>query len=114
MINCLKNIIEFGVKSAITLKKDLIVNSNFHDDEIPKERSHYICLSVTLIDPAFTIGKNDHQVFLEEYKYIVKEKKVNRYITDDLEIFSDFDKENSDKEDSKRRLVKCWKNYSKV
>ena len=103
MINCLKNIIEFGIKSAIILKKDLIVNSNFHGDEIPKERSHYICLSVTLIDPAFKIGKNDHpQVFLEEYNYIVKEKKVNRYITDDLEIFSDdSDKENSDKADSK-------------
>lgn len=65
------------------------MNSNFHDDEIPKERSHYICLSVTLIDPAFKIGKNDHpQVFLEEYKYNVKEKKVNRYITDDLDISS--------------------------
>ena len=29
------------------------------------------------------------QVFLEECKYIVKEKKMSKYITDNLEISSD-------------------------
>ena len=50
-----------------------------------------------LIDSVFKIGKNYYsQVFLE-CKYIVKEKKMIRYITDDLETFSDdSDKENSD------------------
>ena len=33
------------------------------------------------------MGKNYYpQVFLEEYKYIVKEKEVTWYITEDLEI----------------------------
>ena len=29
------------------------------------------------------------QVFLEECKYVVKEKKMPEYITDDIEIYSD-------------------------
>ena len=40
------------------------------------------------------------KVFLEDFKYIIKEKKVIRYITHDLEISSDdSDKKDSDKED---------------
>ena len=43
---------------------------------MPKEGSHCICLSVTLIDYIFKIGRNFYQkVFLEECKCIVKEKK---------------------------------------
>ena len=50
-----------------------------------------------MIDLLSEMGK-DHfpQLFLEECKYIVKERKVNRHITRDLETSSD----NSDKEDS--------------
>ena len=54
---------------------------------MPKEGSHCICLTVMLIDLAFKIGKNYYlQVFLEEYKCIVEEENVIRFITDDLEI----------------------------
>ena len=36
------------------------------------------------------MGKNDYpQVFLEECKYIVKENKLTRHITKDLEFFPD-------------------------
>ena len=49
---------------------------------MPKEGSHCICLSVILIDFVFKIGKNYYpQMFLEECKYIVKEKEVTRQIT---------------------------------
>ena len=35
------------------------------------------------------MGKNYFsQIFLEECKYIVKERKMTTYITDDLEIYS--------------------------
>ena len=55
-----------------------------------KEDSHCICLSVILIDSVFEMGTKYYpQVFSEECKYIVKEKKVTRYITEDLEISSD-------------------------
>ena len=39
-------------------------------------------------------------MFLEEYKYVVKEKKMPEYITDDIEISSDSDREDSDEENS--------------
>ena len=40
----------------------------------------------------FKTGKSCYpQVFLEECKYIVKEKKVTRIITEDLEISSESD-----------------------
>ena len=49
----------------------------------------------------FRTGKNYYsQVFLEECKYVVKEKKMPKYIIDDIEISSDSDRENSDKENS--------------
>ena len=40
---------------------------------------------------------------MEEYKYVVKEKKMPKYVTDKLEISSteeNSDEENSDKENS--------------
>ena len=59
---------------------------------MPKEGSHCIFLSVVLIDSVFKMGKNYYpRVFLEECKYIVKEKKLTRNITGDLEISSDSD-----------------------
>ena len=54
---------------------------------------------VILVDSVFRTGKNYYpQVFLEEWKYVVKEKKMPVYITDDIEISSDFDREDSDEE----------------
>ena len=40
-------------------------------------------------------------MFLEECKYIVKEKKISQYITDDIEISSDSDRKYSDEENSR-------------
>ena len=52
---------------------------------------------MVLIDLLFGMGKCYYpRMFLEECKYIVNERKVNRHITKDLETSSD----NSDKEDS--------------
>ena len=46
-------------------------------------------------------------MFLEECKYIVKEKKIPKYIIDDIEISFDSDRENSDEENSgKENLMK--------
>ena len=39
---------------------------------------------VTLIDSVYRTGKNYYpRVFLEECKYVVQEKKIPQYITDD-------------------------------
>ena len=39
-------------------------------------------------------------MFLDECKYVVKEKKILKYIIDNIEISSDCDRENSDEEKS--------------
>ena len=44
--------------------------------------------------------------FLEECKYVVKEKKMPQYITDNIEICSNgSDEENSDKESSMKKII---------
>ena len=64
------------------------ISKNVQDDRIPKEDSHCIFLSVILTDSVFKIRRNYYpQVFLEKCKYIVKEKKVIRYVTDDIDNF---------------------------
>ena len=73
------------------------INTNFHDDKVPKEGSQYTSLTVILIDSVFRTGKNYYpQVFLKKCKYVVKEKKLSKYVVEDIEICSD----ESDKEDS--------------
>ena len=73
------------------------ISTNSHNDKLPKEGSQCICLLVIIIDSVFRTGKNSYpQVFLEECKYIVKEKKMPLYFTDNLEVSSD--EENSDEE----------------
>ena len=52
-------------------------NRIFHNNKIPKEGSQCLCLSVILIDSVFRTGKNHNsQVFIEECKYVFKEKKT--------------------------------------
>ena len=51
-------------------------------------------------DSVFRTGRNYYpQVFLE-CKYVVKEKKIPKYIIDDTEISSDSDEKNSDEKNS--------------
>ena len=77
------------------------INRNFHNNKIPKEGCQLIWLSVILIDSVFRAGKNYYpQLFLEECKYVIKEKKMLEYITGDIEISSDSDREDSDEENS--------------
>ena len=42
------------------------INTNFHNNEIPKEGPEYICLLVILLDSIFRTGKNYPQVLLRE------------------------------------------------
>ena len=62
------------------------INTNFYNNDIPKEESQCIYLSVTLIDSVYRKDNNYYpQVFLER-KYFVKEKQMPQYITDEIEI----------------------------
>ena len=49
------------------------INTNFHNNKIPKEGSQCICLSEILINSVFRTSKNYYpEMFLEECKYVVK------------------------------------------
>ena len=62
--------------------------THFHDKML-KARSNGTRLAVITTDSALKKDKNYYpQVLLKECKYIEKEKKVIRDITEDLEIFS--------------------------
>ena len=62
--------------------------TDFHDKEIPKAGSNHTSLAKTTID---SVHKKDEnyclQLFSKQCKYI--EKKMIRYVTEDLEISSD-------------------------
>ena len=76
------------------------INTNFHNNKVPREGFQFICLSVILIDSVFRTDKNYYQVFLEEFKYErqytleryrnlseeEKEKKVNM-VVNNIRIF---------------------------
>ena len=52
------------------------INTDFHNNKIPKESSQFICLPEILNDSVFRTDKNYYpQVFLEKCRYVVKEKK---------------------------------------
>ena len=52
------------------------INTNFHNDKMPKEGFHCICLSVVLIDSVFKMGEKCYPLlFLEDCSYIVQRKK---------------------------------------
>ena len=61
------------------------ISTNFPGDKVWKEGPQCICLSVVLVDSVFKTGKNySIQVFLEEFKWISKKKKMPKYITDNI------------------------------
>ena len=55
--------------------------TDFYDNQIPKEDFHDKYFSIILINHVLERDENYyHQAFLEECKYIIKEKKLQRYI----------------------------------
>ena len=82
----------------ITLYKYIKTKIKFYNGKFNTKRDlNVICLSLILIDSVYKKDKNYYpQVFLEEFKYIIKEKKKSKFITDDIEI--PFDKKNSNVE----------------
>ena len=52
------------------------INTNFHENRIPKESSHCVCLSVILTDSVFKTDKNHYSpVFLKNINIVSKKKR---------------------------------------
>ena len=53
-------------------------------------------------------------MFLEECKYIVKERKMLEYITEDIEIYFDSNRKDSDEEISNEKILMKKSRYRTV
>ena len=77
---------------------------------MPRESSECFCLLVLLLDSLYKKENKYYlQVFLEECKYVYKEKKnsIKNFSTDEVEISSDDSGEkNSDEKNSDEKILR--------
>ena len=58
-----------------------MINTFFSENEIPKERNHYICIAAICIDSGLRIEKKSFpQVYLKQCKYKIKRRKPAHFI----------------------------------
>ena len=62
--------------------------TNFQHNKIPKDNKYCACLSVILVDSTFVNSDKKYypQIFLEECKYAVKDRKIINTINEDLKL----------------------------
>ena len=75
------------IKTKIKIYNDK-VNTNFQHNKIPKDDEYCACLSVILLDSIFVNSNKEYypQIFLEECKYAIKDKKILNTINEDLKL----------------------------
>ena len=65
------------------------INKHFQDKRIPKENASYKCLLLIMLYSVIRINKKCyHQTLLQEYKYVIKNNKIENLINDDLDLSS--------------------------
>ena len=80
------------------------INYYFHDNVLPGEGSHFSYLLV--IDYVLKMGKSFYaNVFLEECKCTVKDKRMSKCIIDELTFFSDESHEEVSAEENNAKLI---------
>ena len=73
---------------------DGVNKTTFTNDKIPKERNHYVCIAAINIDSVMKINRKVYpQVYLEQCKYKLKEKKPVNFINTKVELSSESDYE---------------------
>ena len=62
--------------------------TNFQHNKIPKDSKYCACLSVILVDSTFVNSNKKYypQIFLEECKYAVKDRKIINTINEELKL----------------------------
>ena len=68
------------IKTKIKIYNDKVY-ANFQHNKIPKDNEYCTCLSVILLDSIFVNSDKEYypQIFLEECKYAIKNKKNSIY-----------------------------------
>ena len=73
------------------------IQTNFLDDEAPKENMHYTCIACIAVDSVIKMDKKNYlQVYLEECKYKVKKIQMSRFINAELKSNSESDSEDTE------------------
>ena len=77
------------IKTKLKTFSDMI-NTLFSDNEIPKERNHYICIAAICIDSILKVGKKNYpQIYLQQCKYKIKRRKMVDFIDGEVDLSSD-------------------------
>ena len=86
------------IKTKVKVYNDR-VNTNFQYNRISKDKEYCTCLSVILLHSIFVNSDKEYypQIFLEECKYVIKNRKIINTINEDLEL-SESDDDKSDDE----------------
>ena len=67
-----------------------VINTLFSEDEIPKERVQYTCISCISIDSVLRVNKKNYpQVYLEQCKYKMKKRELKSFIDYEVDISSE-------------------------
>ena len=73
------------IKTKIKIYNDKVY-TNFQHNKIPKDNEYCAYLSVILLDSIFVNSNKEYypQIFLEESKYAIKDRKIVNTINEDL------------------------------
>ena len=75
------------IKTKIKIYHDKVYK-NFQNNKIPKDNEYCPCFLVILLDSIFVNSNKEHhpQIFLEECKYAIKDRKIINTINEDLKL----------------------------
>ena len=75
------------IKTKIKIYNDRVY-TNFQHNKISRDNEYCACLSVILLDSIFVNSNKEYypQIFLEECKYAVKDRKIINTINEDLKL----------------------------
>ena len=69
-----------------------MINTLFSGNKIPKEKTHYICISAICIDSVLKKDKKNYlQSYLEQNKYKIKKRELANSIDDEVILSSDYE-----------------------
>ena len=75
------------IKTKIKIYNDKVY-TNFQHSKMPKDNEYCACLSVILLDSIFINSNKGYypQIFLEECKYAIKDRKIINTANEDLKL----------------------------
>ena len=77
------------IKTKVKIFNNMI-NTLFSGDQIPKERTHYVCIAAICIDFVLKVDKKNYpQVYLEQVKYKIRKRKIVNFIDAEEALSSD-------------------------